>query len=420
MPAAAFDPVAATEALLASVPAEAMARSDAYFEGGYWLSLWGALVSVAAAAVMLRFGVAVRIRELAERVSSRRWLVVLLFAPLFVVAISLLELPWAIYAEFVREHQYGLSTQTFWAWLRDWAIELGVGVVQLTLLLAAAYALIRRSGRAWWAWTSALSIGFLAFGLFIGPVVIEPLFNRYTPLEAGPLREEILSLARANGIPSDDVLVVDASRQTTRISANVSGLLGTARIALNDNLLRECTPAEIRAVMGHEMGHYAMGHTLSLLIQIGLLLAAGFLFADRAFAWAQRRFGARFRVRGLADPAGLPILYAALAVFLFAATPVYRTIFRAGEAQADLFGLNAAREPDGFASIALKLGSYRKLTPGPLEEALLFDHPSARSRILMAMRWKAEHLGESAGRVASQPAPSLAGSAGAAARRGQP
>ena len=392
MPAPAFDPVAATEALLASVPPDAVARSDAYFEGGYWLLLWGALASLAAAFALLHFGVSARLRDRAERISPRPWLAALLFAPPFVVAITLLELPWAIYAGFVREHQYGFSTQSFGAWLADAGVSLAVGVVQLTPVISVAYWLIRRAGRAWWAWAGAIAVAFLAFGLWIGPLYVDPLFNRYTPLEPGPLRDEILSLARANGIPSDDVLVVDASRQTTRISANVGGLFGTARIALNDNLLREGTPAEIRAVLGHEMGHYAMGHVSALLVQMGLLMGIGFLLADRAFAWALRRFGARWRVRGLADPAGLPILYAAFVVFLLAATPIYKTIFRAGEARADLFGLNAAREPDAFASITLKLGAYRKLAPSPLEEALLFDHPSAKSRILMAMRWKAEML----------------------------
>ncbi|HEU4428320.1 MAG TPA: M48 family metalloprotease [Myxococcota bacterium] len=392
MPNPAFDPVAATEALLGSVPPEAVARSNAYFEGGYWLLLWGALVSLAAAFALLHFHLAARLRDLVERVSPRPWLALLLFAPPFIVAITLLELPWAIYAGFAREHQYGFATQSFGAWLADAAVALAVSVVQLTPLIGVAYLLIRRAGRAWWAWAGGVAVAFLAFGLWIGPLYVEPLFNRYTPLEAGPLRDEILSLARANGIPSDDVLVVDASRQTTRISANVSGLFGAARIALNDNLLREGTPEEIRAVLGHEMGHYAMGHASSLLLQMGLLLGIGFLFADRAFAWALHRFGARWRVRGLADPAGLPILYAAFVVFFFAATPIYKTIFRVGEARADLFGLNAAREPDGFASVTLKLGSYRKLAPSRLEEALLFDHPSGKSRIEMAMRWKAEQL----------------------------
>ena len=396
MPDAAFDPVAATEALLATMPPGALARSDAYFQGGYWLLLWSTLVSVAAAWALLHFGWAARLRDLAERVSKRPGPSALLFAPAFVVASTLLELPWSIYADFAREHQYGLATQNFAEWIGEAGINLGVNLALLGLGIALLYAVIRRAGRAWWAWAGAGFIVFAAFAVAIAPVFIEPLFNDYTSLEPGPLRNDILSLARANGIPSDDVFVVDQSRQTTRISANVSGFLGTTRIALNDNLLAQGTPAEVRAEMAHEMGHYALGHVPTLLIQLGLLLGVGFLFADRVFSALQRRFGARWGVRGLTDPAGFPILYGALAVFLLLATPVQNTIIRTQEAHADLFGLNAAREPDAFASTALKLSAYRKLAPSPLEEALMYDHPSGRSRILMSMRWKAEQRDGSA------------------------
>lgn len=389
---AAFDPLAATEALLASVPAAATARSDAYFEGGTWITLWGTCVSLTVAFALLRLGAAARLRDAAARVSQRPGVVALLFAAAFVVTSALLELPWTIYVEFVREHQYGLATQRFGAWLAEWALSLGVDVVLLAPAIAALYALIRRAGRAWWAWGGVLAVAFLAFVVAISPVYVEPLFNDYTPLPPGPLRDDILSLARANGVPAEDVFVEDASRQTNRISANVSGLLGTTRIALNDNLLRDASPAEIRAVVAHEIGHYALGHVSSLVLQLGLLAGVGFWFADRAFARLHRRFGARFGIRDLADPAGLPILYAALAAYALLASPAVNAVIRTNEAHADLFGLNAAREPDAFASIALELGTYRKLDPGPLEEALFFDHPSGRSRIRMAMRWKAEHL----------------------------
>lgn len=385
-----FDPVAATEALLATVPPDVAARSDAYFEGGYWLLLWSALWSIAAASLLLYSGAAVRMRALAERLTKRPSLVALIFGALAIVAITLLELPWAIYAEFVREHEYGLATQGFGEWIAEQGIALGVNVVMFAPVIAALYALIRRAGRAWWAWTGAASVGLLAFGLMIGPVVVEPLFNEYAPLEAGPLRDDILALARANGVPSENVFVVDASRQTTRISANVSGLLGTARIALNDNLLRECTPAEIRAVMAHEMGHYAMGHAFALVLQMSLVFAIGAFLADRAFALLLRRHGARWSIRELSDPASLLVLYAVVSAYFLLATPVINNIFRVGEANADLFALNAAREPDAQASVLLKLATYRKLAPGPIEEMLMYDHPSARSRILMAMRWKAE------------------------------
>ncbi len=325
-----------------------------------------------------------------RRRTRRPWLATALCVALLLAAIRALELPWSIYADFVREHQYGLSNQAFAAWLGEWALSLGVSLVLLTPALALGYAIARRNERTWWAWVGVLTLGFMVFGLLIAPVFIEPLFNAYTALPKSALRDEILSLARANGVPADDVFVVDASRQTTRISANVSGLLGTARIALNDNLLRQCSPAEIRSVMGHEIGHYALGHPAMLLIELGAIAALGLFLADRAFRAIHARSGARFGVRGISDPASLPLLYAALIVYGLATTPLQNTVVREHEAEADLFALNAVREPDAFATVVLKLGSYRKLAPGPLEEALLFDHPSGRSRILMAMRWKAE------------------------------
>ncbi len=398
-----IDPVAATEALLATLPPAAAARSDAYFEGGYWLLLWGTLWSAAAAWLMLRLGWSVRLRDLAERIAPRRFLQRLVFGAAFLVLITLLELPWVVYTDFMREHQYGLATQTFWPWLAEQAIELGVVVAMGSPAIAGLYAAIQRGGRAWWAFGGALGAAGLAFGILIAPVFIEPLFNDYTPMPAGALRDDILALARANGVPADDVFVFDASRQTNRISANVSGIFGTSRIALNDNLLAQCTPAEIRSVMAHEIGHYALGHVFTLLTLLSLVLTLGLLFVDRAFSALLRRSGdgAGGGVRGLGDLAGLPLLYAGLVMYLLLATPVTNSIVRVREAQADLFGLNAAREPDGFATTALKLSKYRKLAPSPLEEALMYDHPSGRSRILMAMTWKAAQQAQAA---AAEPA----------------
>src|SRR5262249_40832092 len=135
----------------------------------------------------------------------------------------------------------------------------------------------RKAPRTWWVWGSAVSCGFLVVALLISPVFIDPLFNRYTPMPATPLRAEILRMANANGVPADNVLVVDASRQTRRISANVAGLGPTVRIALNDNLLNRTSSEEVRAVMGHELGHYVLGHTTSLIV--GLTLVAALMLA---------------------------------------------------------------------------------------------------------------------------------------------
>ncbi len=387
-----FDPVAATDAYLATVPADAKAKSDAYFEGGYWLQLWNVLYGLAVAWVLLRFGLATRMRALAQRVAGRGFFGSALLGAQYLVAVAVLSFPLTVYEGFVREHQYSLSNQTFGGWFGELMIGLVVNVLLLGLAIGALYAAIRASPQRWWLWGTGLGVVFLIVGLLIGPVFISPLFNDYKPLEPGPVRDQVLSMARANGVPADDVLMFDASRQSKRISANVSGIFGTLRISLNDNLLNRSTPEEIQMVMAHELGHYVLNHIPKMLLTFSLLLLVAFAFVAWAFPRVLARWGAGWGVEDIRDPAGLPLLMALMSVYFLLASPVVNNLIRSQEAEADLFGLNASRQPDGFATVALKLGEYRKLEPGPLEEFLFFDHPSGRSRILMAMRWKAEHL----------------------------
>jgi STE24 endopeptidase len=390
--AAGIDPAKATSAYLAKVDPEARSRSDAYFEGGYWLQLWDFLLAVTIAWLLLSSRISRRLRDRVESWTSRRWLQTLLYAIAYILITALLTFPMTVYEGFFREHQYGLSNQTFGAWLREAFIGLGVGLVMGGFGLVLLYAVLRKTPNSWWIWGSLVCVTLLLVLSLIFPVFIAPLFNTYTPLQDAALREKILTLARANGIPAHDVYQVDASRQTKRVSANVSGFAGTLRISLNDNLLRRCSPAEIQAVMGHEMGHYVLNHIYKGLVFSGVLLFAGFAFARWAFQRSVDRWGTAWGVRGVGDVAGLPLLAALLTIYSFATFPIQNTLTRTQEAEADLFGLNATRQPDGAAQVALKLGEYRKLAPGPLEEWVFFDHPSGRNRIFMAMRWKAEHL----------------------------
>lgn len=387
---AAFDPEAATEAYLARVPPEARARSDAYFEGGYWLDLWNFLLGLGIAWLLLGTRISARMRDAVERWTRFRFLRAMLYAAGYFLLVSLLTFPLDVYEGFFREHQYGMATQSFGAWMGDQLKGLGLAVVFGSLMLAALYAVFRRAPRTWWFWGAALMLVFAVAGLLIAPVFIAPLFNTYTELDRPELRESILSLARANGIPADHVYVYDASRQTTRVSANVSGVAGTMRISLNDNLLNRASPAGVRAVMGHEMGHYVLNHVYESILFFGVVIVLGFAFVRWGFDRMVARRGERWGVRGIADLAGLPLLIAVLSVYFFLAAPFLRTFIRTDEAEADIFGLNASRQPDGFAEAALLVSDYRKLAPGPIEEWIFYDHPSGRNRILMAMRWKAE------------------------------
>jgi STE24 endopeptidase len=331
-------------------------------------------------------------RDFAARSSRFRWAQTALYAIQYFLLTTVVTLPWSAYEGFFREHQYGMSNQGLADWLGDQGKALVITLIFGTLAAVAIYAVIRKLPKTWWLWGSVVAIGFLVFQSAIGPTYLEPVFNKFYPLAESPLKQRILSLARANEIPVTQVYEFDASKQTTKMSAHVSGLAGTAQISVNDNLMNRASPEEVEAVVGHEMGHYVLNHTYKSVLALGVLLVVGFALISWAFDRVARRFGARWGVRDVADVAGLPLLIALFSVYAFALTPLFNTITRTMEIEADAFGLNAARQPDGFAQAALHLSEYRKMQPGPVEEFIFFDHPSGWNRIHRAMLWKAENL----------------------------
>jgi STE24 endopeptidase len=389
-----FDPEKATKAYLARISGKARERSDAYFEGGYWLLLVDTLYAVAVAAILLFTRVSAGMRNRAQKITRSRFWQVPIYVIQYVLVTTLLTLPLTIYEEFIREHAYGLSNQNFLQWSGDFGIESAVGLVQMLILVTIVYALIRATPKNWWMWSTVAVVFLLGVMLVMTPVFLLPLLNHYKPLPDSPVKQQILSLARANGIPANNVYEFDASRQSNRISANVSGFFGTTQISMTDNLMTQATPAEITAVLGHEMGHYVMNHQVFLLGGFGLLVLIGFGLTDWGFRRLTALFGGFWDVRSIDDPAGLPALMAIFTVLGLLGTPLENTITRTAEHEADIFGLNAARQPDGFATAALKLATYRKLEPTPLEEFIFYDHPSGRTRIHDAMVWKAEHLND--------------------------
>jgi STE24 endopeptidase len=387
-----FDAQAATDAWLATISPAQKAQSDAYFEGGCWLMLWDFLYSAAVFVLLLKTKLSARMRDWAERVTCRRPLQAFLYAAAFIVMAAVMMLPLTIYEGFWREHQYGLSNQSFVSWLRDAVVGLLVGVVLGGLASVVFIVMVRRLPRTWHLWMTGAAVVFLVAVIVIGPVFIGPLFNTYTPLENGVIKKQILSLARANGIPATDVYQVNASRQSKRVSANVSGLFGTERITLNDNLLERCSRQGVAAVMGHEMGHYVLHHIYNGVLFFGMCAAVVLAVLRWTLDRALARWGPGWEVRGAHDPAGLPLVALILVTIAFLGTPVTNTVTRTQEYEADIFGLNAAREPDGEAEVDVLLGEYRKMDPTPLEEFVFFDHPSGRRRVYAAMRWKAENL----------------------------
>ena len=389
---AGMDPATATKAWLDSVPAAKRAKSDAYFEGGYWMQLWDYLLGAAIMVVFLASGLSVKLRNLAENKTRFRAMQTIRYAIPFFIIVTLVTFPLTYYEGFVRDHVYGLSTQSFSSWLSDQAKLAAVGLVAVMILLLILYAVFRRAPRTWWLWAVAVVALFSMLGSFVFPVYVAPLTNKYEPLTDAKVRDPILQMARANEIPVDNVYEFNASRQSNRVSANVSGFFGTTRISLNDNLLKQCTLPEIRMVMAHEMGHYVLNHGAKLTMYAAIINFVSFGLLFVLFNAAIRRWGTKWGLRGIADLAALPLVVLIYSTISFLFTPIGNTVIRVTEREADAFGINASREPDGMAAVALKLGSYRKLNPGEVEEFIFFDHPSGRARIRMAMDWKAAHL----------------------------
>jgi STE24 endopeptidase len=387
-----FDATAATNAYLAQIPPDKTARSDAYFEGGYWMILWDFLYGVVIALLLLNLRWSARMRDLSERVTRFKPVHTFVYWLQYLVLTSILVFPLTVYEDYFREHKYGLATQTFGPWMGDQMKELAVNLVLGGLLAMLLFGVVRRLPRTWWIWGAVVTILFLIFTVLISPVYIVPIFNKVTRLNDPKIVDPILSMARANGIPAKDVFEIDASRQTTRMSANVSGFANTMRITLNDNLLRRASPEEVQAVMGHEMGHYVMNHIYKSIMFLSIVTVLAFVYVRWSLDWALQRWGEKWQIHGVGDTAVLPLVVLLVAIFGFVITPIMNTYTRTQEYEADMYGLNTSRQPDGFAQAAIHLGEYRKMNPGPIEEWIFFDHPSGRNRIYAAMRWKAENL----------------------------
>jgi len=387
-----FDANAATNAYLAQIPADKTARSDAYFEGGYWMILWDFLYGVVVAFLLLNLRWSAKMRDFAERVTRFKPLQTFVYWLQYLLLTTLLVFPLSVYEDYFREHKYGLATQTFGPWMVDQLKALGVNLVLGGLITMLLFGIVRRLQKTWWIWGAAVTYAFMVFVVMIAPVYIVPIFNKVTPLNDPKIVNPILSMARANGIPAKDVYTMDASRQSTRMSANVSGFGKTMRITLNDNLLRRGSPEEIQSVMGHEMGHYVLNHIYKDLVFFLVVIILSFAYLRWGLEWTLERWGAKWQIRGIGDTAVLPLAVLLFSILGFVITPIMNTHTRTAEYEADMYGLNTSRQPDGFAQAAIHLGEYRKMNPGPIEEWIFFDHPSGRNRIYAAMRWKAENL----------------------------
>ena len=384
----AFDPAAATAAYIDSLGPEALAKAAAYTSGNHWLLLFGFLVTFAAIFVLVRSRLLDKLSAWLNRGRARPRLTAFAVSAVAFLALSLITLPWDLWTEYFRERSYGRTSQP----LGDWLLQTGISLLIFTgltgLFFFGVYALIRRTGRSWWIWSGGLVVVAISTLLLLGPIVLEPIFNDYRPVPAGPVRDALVEQARIAGVPEDRIFVYDGSRQSNNFTANVSGVFGSARIAISDVAFKGATLDEVKAVTGHEIGHYVSGHlwrTGGLFVLLAMLF---FFLVDRLYPRFARLFGSR---AALADPVGLPVVIFMGALFGLLVTPLANWNTRVGEREADRYSLETVNLPDALASALVKTAEYRYPRPTPLAEALFYTHPSVEKRVLSAMEWKARH-----------------------------
>lgn len=383
-----FDPVAATAAYLNTLNPADLARSAQYTAGNHWILLWNVVVSAFVCWLIVRTRILERLgTRLARRGPNlRTFLVALTY---FGVS-ALLGLPWLLYAEWSREWSYQRTQQPLGDFLVQSLLQNAIGALIGAVFMVGVYALIRRAGRRWWIWASGLAVVAFTTFLLLSPTLIEPLFNEFKPIPPGEVRDALLPMAKSAGVPEDRLFVYDGSRQSKNFTANVAGLGGSARIAISDVAFQGATLDEVKAVTGHEIGHFVLGHVWRMVMFAGALAIAFFWFTDRVYPVVARALGTRAE---LMDPAGLPVLMLIVAVMGLMAAPFSNALIRRGEVEADVYSLQTVNLPDGLATALLKTAEYRYPKPSPMQEFLFYTHPSVERRILRAMEWKAKSVG---------------------------
>ena len=381
-----FDPAAATKAYIDALGPEALAKAADYTRGSEWLSFWGVVVAGLVTYLFVRLRILDRIdAKLGKRGFALRTFLV---CAAFLLLSAIVTLPWDLYTGWWRETAYGRTSQPLGDYLGQGAISLVIGVLLGALFFLGIYALIRRAGKRWWIWSGGLAAAAISLILLLAPIVIEPLFNDYKPVPAGPVRDALVVQAKEAGIDPDRIYMFDGSRQSNNFTANVSGLGHSARIAISDVALKGASLDEVKAVTGHEIGHYVLGHVWIIVIVFSLLAVLLFFLADRLFPRVARAFGSD---AGIGDPRGFPLLMFLLSLFAFLAQPVLNTLSRTDESAADAYSLQTVNLPDALASALVKTAEYRSPRPNAVEEFVFYSHPSVERRVRAAMEWKAAH-----------------------------
>jgi Zn-dependent protease with chaperone function len=328
-------------------------------------------------------GLSARMRNLARRIGRNGFFTVGLYVIVYLAVVFAINLPLSFYQGFIRLHAYGLSNQTLGKWIHDAAVRLGVAMVVGFALTWVPYGLMARSPRYWWLIMGLLSVPFLFVTLLVTPLWIDPLFNKFGPMKDKALERQILDLAARAGIEGSRVFEVEKSVDTKALNAYVTGVFGSKRIVLWDTLLAKLDPPEVLTVMGHEMGHYVLGHVVRSIWLGSLVILAGLFFVDSAGRWLIGRFRARLGFDRLSDIASVPLVLLLMEVSSLFLTPVALAYSRSQEHEADQFALDLTHTNHSAATAEAKMQAENLGVPRPGLFYRIFraSHPSIGERI---------------------------------------
>jgi len=355
-----------------------------YFRGGN--VIWGIeqILSLLLPALLLFTGLSARMRTLASHIGHGHFYPTLVaYLILFSLLMFVIQLPLDYYLGFVREHAYGLSSQKLAKWAGDQLKGLGVGLVVGALVLWVPYWLLGKSPQRWWLWTGLLALPFYVLTLLVVPLWIAPLFNKFGPMKDKALEAEVLATAQAAGVEGARVFEVEKSVDTKKVNAYVTGVGSTKRIVLWDTLLAKLKPAETRFVVGHELGHYVLGHIWTSILLSWVLTILGLLGAQLLSTLVLSHFGARLGLTRLSDVASLPLLMLLLSVFSLVITPAMLAFSRYHEHAADRFALDLTHDNHNAATafVALQQENLAVPRPGAVYKFFRASHPPIGERI---------------------------------------
>ena len=382
----AFDPNAATARYIDSLGPAALEKAHHYTVGKEWMLLWAVLVSALVTWLIVKSGMLDKLD--ARFADKRRNLRAFVAAAVYFIVSAILTLPWTLYADYFREKSYGRTSQPIADYLGQASIALGISAVVGGLFMMGVYWLMRRSGTRWWLWSGALTAVVLTFFMLLSPVLIEPLFNKYQPIPPGQVRDAVVAMAGRAGVPPERVFMFNGSRQSNNFTANAGGVGSTARVAISDVAFKNASLDEVRAVTGHEIGHYVLKHTWWGILFFSVSAIVLFWTADRTYPWFARKFGSSAT---LAEPRGIPVLLFMVSLFGLLSLPLFNTFGRTLETNADMYSLRTENRPDALSTALVKTAEYRYPRPNKIEEIIFYDHPSVEARVRRAMEWKAAH-----------------------------